>query len=199
MTQFAVVPLTFSTVIAEYESAVDDLSGIHKKKGGGKSRSSSGIIFENVVTKTCQILGMEAKKNDYKRSEFIDGLHLAKKQVDAHIYVNGILKKMVECKTYLDSCYLDRAMSDLKKLVNSPDVPDDVEFAIFAGQNGCDDNTLAYCKAEFKRDTGKILNTFFINPQYKRDSKRPIYNPDYRSHFYLDVVEYNKFVEWVQK
>ena len=53
-------------------------------------------------------------------------------QVDWHVYSNNSMKKAIESKTYLDACYLKRAILDFIELDQSPEVPDDVEYAIFA-------------------------------------------------------------------
>jgi hypothetical protein len=189
----------FSTLIENYEFEVDQLPLLHKNKGGGKARFGSGTVYENLAFKTCEYLGFDPKKNDYKRTMIVGGRCLNNLQVDAHVYIQGVLKKLIECKTYLDLCNLERAILNFIGLDQSPDVPDDVEFAIFAGQNACRKDSLAYYLALFKELTGKDLNIFFINPYRKRSSKRPIYNADYRADFKLDEVSYNKFVEWLQK
>ena len=57
-----------------------------------------------------------AKKNDYFRTKEINGKSLRTLQVDWHVYRNGKLFKLVESKTYLDRCYLERAVTDFIKL-----------------------------------------------------------------------------------
>jgi hypothetical protein len=117
----------------------------------------------------------------------------------SHEDKNNVLKILLEDKTYLDVCYLKRCVLDFMELDQSPDVPDDVEYAIFAGQNAVGKDALAYYPAYFEKYTHKKLNMFFVNPQYKRNSKRPIYKEQFRSHFDLDMTEYNRFIEWLQK
>jgi len=99
----------------------------------------------------------------------------------------------------LDACYLKRAVMDFIELEQSPEVPDDVEYAIFAGQNACGADAFAYYPAFFKKITGKEVKIFFVNPSRKRSSSRPIYNEKYRNDFKLDMVVYNEFVEWLKK
>ena len=77
------------------------------------------------------------------------------------------MTKAIESKTYLDACYLKRAILDFIELDQSPDVPDNVEYAIFAGQNACGDAPFAYYPAFFKKITGKDVKIFFVNPQRK--------------------------------
>lgn len=186
-------------IIDAYNKEVDNLPTLYKSHGGGKARNASGLIYENLTLRTCEALGLDARKNDYKRSMIVNNRCLKNLQVDFHIYAHGVLKKLIEDKTYLDACYLKRAVFDFIELDQSPDIPDNAEFAIFAGQNACGKDAFAYYPAFFKKITGKDLNIFFVNPYRKRNSKRPIYNADYRDDFKLDEVVYNKFIDWLQK
>jgi len=186
-------------IIDAYNAEVADLPRLHQEKGGGKARNASGVIFENFVQRICTDNGLEAKKNDYKRTEEIGGLFHKKLQVDKHIYRDSVMKKAVESKCYLDACYFKRAIGDFIELCKSPDVPDDVEYAILTGQIDLAEDTLKYYSAGFKRDTGKNLNLFVINQFKKRNGKRAIYMEEYNGDFQLDIQEVNKFVEWLNK
>ena len=85
------------------------------------------------------------------------------------------------------------------ELDQSPDVPDNVEYAIFAGQNACGDAPFAYYPAFFKKITGKEVKIFFVNPTRKRSSSRPIYKKEFRGLFNLDEMVYNEFIQWLIK
>ena len=189
----------FDTIIEAYNAKVSDLPRLHKEDGGGKARNASGVIFEDFITHLCADNNLVAKKNDYKRTEEIDGASLKNLQVDKHIYVEGVLKKLVESKCYLDACYLKRAVIDFIELEASPDVPDDVEYAILAGQECVSQDSFQYYLAYFKKATGKDVNVFIVNQHKKRNAKRAIYMEQYNSDFQLDIAEVNKFVEWLQK
>lgn len=184
-------------IIETYNKEVDDLPILHKNCGGGKARNASGLVYENLTLRTCEALGLDARKNDYKRSMIVNGKYLKNLQVDKHVYKDNVLKKLVEDKTYLDACYLKRCVQDFMELEQSPDVPDDVEYAIFAGQNACGKDPLVYYPGYFEKYTGKKINIFFVNPQRKRNSKRPIYKAQFRSDFELDMVEYTRFIQWL--
>ena len=106
--------------------------------------------------------------------------------------------KAVESKAYLDACYLKRAIMDFIELEQSPEVPDNVEYAIFAGQNACGSDAFAYYPAFFKKITGKEVKIFFVNPTRKRSSSRPIYKVEYRDDFTLDQLVYNQFIQWLK-
>lgn len=189
--------MAFTSIIEQYEADVDALPQIHHELGGGAARSASGLVYENLIQRTCDALGLEGKKNDYMKTEEVDGTCLKNLQVDYHIYKNGVMTKAVESKTYLDACYLKRAVMDFIELEQSPDVPDNVEYAIFAGQNAVGKDAFAYYLAFFKKMTGKEVKIFFTNPSRKRSSARSIYNEKYRADFKLDTVVYNEFIDWL--
>jgi len=183
--------------VSSYEKEVDALATVHAELGGGQARNESGLVYENLIKRTCLAHGLDPKKNDYKKTEEVDGSCLHNLQVDWHVYSNGVMTRAVESKTYLDACYLKRAVMDFIELDNSPEVPNNVEYAIFAGQNACGKDAFAYYQAFFKKITGKTVRIFFMNPNRKRSSARAIYNPTYRSDFNLDQDNYNEFIEWL--
>ena len=131
-----------TTIVEQYNKEVDALPEIHHQGGGGNARNASGLVYENLIKRTCDRLELDAKKNDYVKTEEVDGYSLKNLQVDWHVYKNGKMTKAIESKTYLDACYLKRAILDFIELDQSPDVPDNVEYAIFAGQNACGDAPL---------------------------------------------------------
>lgn len=191
--------MQLTKISEQYEAEVDKLPHTHAELGGGAARSSSGLVYENLIERTCKVLGLDARKNDYKKTEEVNGHCLKNLQVDKHIYRDNIMLKAVESKAYLDACYLKRAVMDFIELEQSPEVPDNVEYAIFAGQNACGADAFAYYPAFFKKMTGKEVKIFFVNPNRKRSSSRPIYNEKYREDFKLDSVVYNEFIEWLSK
>lgn len=186
-------------IVDAYNAEVADLPRLHQEEGGGKARNASGVIFENFIKRICADNNLEAKKNDYKRTVEIDGFSLKNLQVDKHIYRNGKMKKAVESKCYLDACYLKRAVLDFIELDASPDVPDDVEYAILAGQECVSQDSFKYYCAYFKKMTGKDVNVFVVNQHKKRNASRAIYMEQYNSDFQLDIEEVNNFMEWLCK
>ena len=185
--------------VETYNNEVDNLVLCHKNDGGGKARSKSGLAFENFLESVCDVNGLVAKRNDYKKSEIIDGEQLDKLQVDKHCYRDNVLVKMIESKTYLDACYLKRAVDDFIDLLNSPDVPDNLDYSIVTGQECVAENALKYHTAKFKRATGKDLKVFILNQHKKRNGNKAIYMEEYRKDFDLDMNVVNEFVEWLQK
>ena len=185
------------TPIEYFNQELDALPSIHKNGGGGNARNASGLLYENLIKRTCNQLGLDAKKNDYVKTEEVNGYSLMNLQVDWHIYKNNVMRYLVESKTYLDACYLKRATLDFIELDQSPDVPDNVEYAIFAGQNACGDAPFAYYQHFFKKFTGKDMKIFFLHPNHKRSSSRPIYKEEFRGLFNIDNMVYNEFINWL--
>ncbi|MEO2084884.1 MAG: hypothetical protein ABGW65_05105 [Marinoscillum sp.] len=186
-------------IVTSYNNEVDSLVLLHKTKGGGAVRSKSGLAFENFIESICDINNLVAKRDDYKKSEIIDGEQLVNLQVDKHCYRDGVLVKMIESKCYLDACYFKRAVDDFIDLHNSPDVPNNLDYAIVTGQRALGDNALKYHSAKFKRSTGKDLKIFILNHHKQRNSQKAIYMEEYRSNFNLDMSEVKDLVEWIQK
>lgn len=191
--------MSLSNIIAQYEAEVDLLPATHAQKGGGKSRNSSGLVYENLIQRVCDAIGVDARRNDYQITEEIEGNALNNLQVDKHIYRDNVFVKAVESKAYLDSSMLRRAIFDFLELHHSPDVPDNVEYAIFMGQDACSGNSLDYYTKWFKKHTGKEVKVFVLNPQEKRNSSRPIYESAWRDNFVLNQDTFYEFVEWLQK
>lgn len=125
-------------------------------------------------------------------------------QVDRHVLSNGKRIAFIENKTYLDSCYYDRALSDFRKIAQSlnqhNEDPADVIYAVFAGQNATKQNTLEVYGIDFYDITKHLTNNpdgimpkvcFFLND--RRNSSRPWYEIQ----FDLNDEEVKKFVELI--
>lgn len=107
-------------------------------------------------------------------------------QVDRHVWAKGHRICFIENKTYLDSCYYDRALSDFKKIAQSLNQhgidPATCKYIVFAGQNAAKDDTLFTYEADFWADTkhltqdtnGLETKTFYFL-QGKRSSQKPLY------------------------
>lgn len=107
-------------------------------------------------------------------------------QVDRHVWSNGHRIAFVENKTYLDSCYYDRALADFRKIAQSlaqhGTDPASASYIVFAGQNAADNHTLKTYTADFWNDTKHLtaapdgLNPYtFFFLKGKRSSARPLY------------------------
>lgn len=122
------------------------------------------------------------KEIEYKGVKYINN----KIQVDRHVWYKDKRIAFIENKTYLDSCYYDRALADFKKIVQSlcqkNEHPEDCLFIVFAGQKAAKENTLLTYEAEFCYETKDITDAEFgIEPkiiyflQNIRNSSKPLY------------------------
>lgn len=182
-------------VIEVFENDLNNIP-VEYQKSAGSARYSSGILYENLIKNILENCNLIGKKNDYKRTEEVNGQCLKNLQVDWHVYKNNKMIKAIESKTYLDACYLKRAVMDFIELEHSPEVPDDVEYCIFAGQNACGKDAFAYYPAFFKKITGKDLKIFFMHDS-KRKSNKGIYKQENRHLFELNKNSLNEFVQWL--
>ena len=82
-----------TTIVEQYNKEVDALPEIHHQGGGGNARNASGLVYENLIKRTCDRLELDAKKNDYVKTEEVDGYSLKNLQVDWHVYKNGKMTK----------------------------------------------------------------------------------------------------------
>ena len=107
-------------------------------------------------------------------------------QVDRHVWANGQRICFIENKTYLDSCYYDRALADFRKIAQSLSQhgkdPADYKYIVFAGQSALNEDTMFTYEADFWEDTrhltpnpdGLETKTFFFL-KGKRSSAKPLY------------------------
>jgi hypothetical protein len=107
-------------------------------------------------------------------------------QVDRHVFSKGKRIAFIENKTYLDSCYYDRALADFKKIVyamkQEGEKPEDFAYIVFAGQNAASEDKLFFYEAEFfnsikhltKNEKGVDTRIFFFL-KGKRSSSHPLY------------------------
>ena len=191
--------MELSAVIKKYNHKLNNIPVTYSECGAGVARAASGQLFEEFIEGLCEVAQLDCKRNDYKRSEEVDGKTLENLQVDVHGYRNGEMVRAIESKTYLDACYLKRAVSDFLELFASPDVPKEVEYAIFCGQECVSQESLEYYKALFYKKTSKELNVFVVNEEKRRKTKRPIYNATYTGDFELDLEVVDCFVYFLSK
>lgn len=107
-------------------------------------------------------------------------------QVDRHVWANMKRICFIENKTYLDSCYYDRALADFRKIAQSLQQhgkdPANCKYIVFAGQDATKEDTRFIYEADFWNDTkhltkneaGLETKTFFFL-KGKRSSSKPLY------------------------
>jgi hypothetical protein len=142
---------------------------------GGKIRKLRGDCVERIAD---IIFGEIAKISSRKVhcfqgiKDYIDvscGSCSKKHQVDRHVYVDSKLCLVVECKSYLDSCYYTRTCCD---------------FSIFKQHDEKIKCYILSLEDSLNPDTKKFYDEFFkysVNDVYflcdgKRSSIKPIYN-----------------------
>jgi hypothetical protein len=181
------------------ENYYDDLEKLYSVKSGGQARAKSGKLYENLVDSLCKENGITSKKNDYIESSVIEGLSLSHLQVDRHLYRNNIMFAAIECKTYLDLSMLKRAISDFIEIDFALEQKNmhNVKYAIFMGQNACNDSNLDYYKHYFEKKTQKSVSFFIVNSKQKRKSTIGIYDKKYSNVFDLDLSVLDAFCKWL--
>ena len=60
--------MTLTAIAERYETEVDKLPQTHFELGGGAARSESGLVYENLIERTCAALDLDARKNDYEKN-----------------------------------------------------------------------------------------------------------------------------------
>ena len=146
---------------------------------GGEIRKKRGDLCENMIDIICSELtrldlveldcriGSKDKQcitiNGSDRNVSIEH------QVERHIYHLGKLVAVVECKSYLDSCYYTRACSDLRRMSL---LHPTVKRYVFALENSICDSTKEFVDAEYDH----ICHRVFYMLDGKRNSHRPICN-----------------------
>lgn len=137
------------------------------KGDGGKIRQKRGELVESIVPMMWESLGGIVKTKDKLTHTTSNGS--IKKALDCHLYLGDSLVACVECKSYLDLCYLERADWDSKVIKQVLDVP----CIVVALQDACAETSRNYVLGE-----GYIDNTFFLVPG-KRSSAKPLYKKEY--------------------
>lgn len=158
---------------------------------GGQNRTYSGdtveLTVENIInmfkerypTLTIEIRG----DNDKIKIMGKDGESFTEESVDKHIYINGKLELIIECKTYLDKCYLQRACDDFRLIKKGIDYP--IEAWVISLENGISD--IAYNFFMYQDDDIYTNECFFLSDG-KRNSAKPIYK-NYETRLNIDKIK----------
>ena len=140
------------------------------------------------------------KRIFYKGKTYVND----KIQVDRHVWFKGERIAFIENKTYLDSCYYDRALADFKKIcqamLQDRKDPSNCLFIVFAGQKAALENTLLTYEAEFWHETKTMLNKpSGIEPQtiYFLKGIRSSAKPLYLIKHQLDIENIEAFVDMI--
>lgn len=180
----------FQSVIEKYNDEQQKLSEIgliHRTEG--TIRYAAGELIEKVLQSifdamnqflplpiVSKVGGTDflSKTIQYKGQLYTNN-HI---QVDRHIWYGEKRIAFIENKTYLDSCYFDRALADFKKIIQAlkqKEVdPSSCAYIVFAGQNAGRENTFLNYEAEFWDETGIVPQRYFFL-KGKRNSSKPLY------------------------
>lgn len=166
---------------------------------GGEMREKRGSDIETFVRTTINKIGellnidLNARRgNDDKKDLVInlpDGKKITKPhQVDVHIYLNGIFVAVIECKSYLDSCYYVRACDDFK-LFKKFDY--NVKNYIFTLENAIGEDTKLF--TDFINEY--ICDNIFYLLDGKRTSSKPVYDIKHKKP--INKKELTKFINFI--
>lgn len=174
-------------VVDFYNKEVSSLSSLMESDGQGAVRNAIGQLYQDVAEKL--ILSVDpnlmCKHNDFLTKYSPSGKYKVENlQVDLHVYRDEELLFILESKTYLDVCYLKRAVEDFNEI---REVVGNVPAIIWSGQNALSEDSFGYY------DECYDFETFYCNVTKKRNSSRPIY----KTCDPLDVNVLEKFKDYV--
>lgn len=180
--------INLKEIIEFYNAEIRSISKKYHKLGQGATRDLMGKLYQNLCLKIIQSIdpSLEVRQNDYltlkskSKKFFLNNI-----QVDWHVYRDNNLLMIIECKTYLDACYLKRAIDDFETIRK---IKKSVPAVVFSGQNAVGKNAWGFYNDEYKFDS------FFVNTQKRRSG-----NPVYKSCDPLDEKELRRFIEYVCK
>lgn len=163
---------------------------------GGEMRKQRGDDIELFVRDTINNIGKKlgvnliAKKGIDDKKEliiYIENKKIKKQhQVDIHIYLNEIFIAVIECKSYLDSCYYVRACDDFRLFKKFEYY---VKKYIFVLENSIKDETKIF--TDHVNDN--ICDNVFYILDGKRSSSCPIYNPIFKKE--INKINLNIFID----
>jgi hypothetical protein len=163
------------------------------KYNAGKMRSTRGTDIENFVKNIIQMFANLYNINvkaitgstDKKILSLIKNNKIIKKehQVDIHIYKNDIFIAVIECKSYLDSCYYVRSCDDFKLFKK---FGYNIKNYIFSLENAIDEETKIFTDV----NSDYICDDIFYMLDGKRISTKPIYDKKYKKNINKDKLKY---------
>lgn len=139
---------------------------------GGPLRQAMGSMVEtftdeiwNFLCKKYPNVNAEIRRGPTDPIEIVDTVgNSITESVDRHCYVDGKLVLAIECKTYLDKCFMQRADSDFHLMKTS----NNFEAIIVAFENATSENSF-----NFFVNQGNIDNVYFL-ANSRRNSSRHI-------------------------
>lgn len=157
----------------------------------GCVRTERGSYVENLVDQLWRDIGFEKQQeyitNNKKHPiKSLSGKYTIEKALDRNCYTGNVLKTMIECKAYVDACYLERADNDSKVLEEGGYV---VPKVVVGLENACGHEAL-----NFWLERKNLENVFFL-VEGKRSAAKPIYKKEhYKS---LSFDKFSKLCNWM--
>ena len=173
----------------------EEVNDIHKQGhlgcddlSGGEIRTKRGSLVENLVKDIWESkgTGFEGRLQQKHRVEFDTGQKdFMDVGCDVDLIKDGELVGIVECKAYLDKCYLERAIFDFGYLKELR-----VPKIIVSLENAVNEKTERILKHEHSNH----LNGIFYLCEGKRSSAKPLYKEEFfkpiYKQFYLTLQNF---------
>lgn len=156
---------TFNQIHTDVHTACHNLSG-------GEIRQTRGDLVETLVADLWQSLGPDhIARTQMKHTIDFGDIGTLDIGCDVDLYIGNELRGIVECKAYVDKCFLERAIVDFRYLKEATAVP-----KIVVGlENAIAENTRKILQ-HVHRDC--LDDVFFLVPG-KRSSGRPLYKQEF--------------------
>ncbi|MCL2846989.1 MAG: hypothetical protein FWE38_04845 [Firmicutes bacterium] len=210
-----VIESIVTAVQSKYDACHETLREIaNKAKTGGEKRQATGDFVEQIlqtiidtIAKSIPEANLVSKRGsqdslsmtlNYKGGKIV----LNKIQVDRHLWARNKRIAFVENKTYLDACYLDRALADFKKIAMALEQegtnPNSVKYIVFAGQDAVSESKVLAYEALFNEETkgltieGLKPHIFYFLQEKRRSSKELSVTK-----FLIDVGSVERFSEFI--
>ena len=189
--------MSIDVAIENYKRRLADGQKIFGR--AGQQRGAAGKLFEDLVDDLLFNTERELAAEKYVTSREINGLSLGNLQVDKHIVYKHQIETLVECKAFIDSSMLKRAVSDFNEICQSPDAPNVKKLAILSGQACLAPNTRTFILDNCNQMTGITPEIFVVNTTKQRTGTKQLHDPRFESNFQLDVAELERFVAWLKQ
>lgn len=147
---------------------------------GGQQRAKRGKLVETMIEAIWTSLGGTFTSDKFLTQRGDTEIKMA---LDRNLYKGDKLVAMVECKSYLDLCYLERAEWNARELSEGAGIQ--APKFILALQDSVNATSMGYVLA------GKHIEDIFFLVDRKRSSTKPLYKQE----FYEDIDEglFDKF------
>lgn len=180
----------------KYQGEANFTGGENRKYSGETVESCINIIID-MFRKYYPSLDIEVRGDSDKIKVYgKNGVAFTEESVDKHVYINGEFVLAIECKTYLDKCYLQRAADDFRLIRKGVGHP--IQTWVVSLENAISD--MAYNFFMYQDDDTNIDKCFFLSDG-KRASNRPIYkNRNFEARLNIDKIqilieEFHKFFQ----